>query len=563
MTNLYSLMVVQDHIWDTIKSAIAKAQNAGELPTCDLPTKSLEHPQNPNHGDYSSNIALRLSKQMKINPMQIAELIEAHIDVNSPIESISVANPGFLNFNLESTWVKNQVDEIIEMGDKYGNIQLGNATKIQIEFVSVNPTGPLHIGHARGAVVGSALSNILNAADYKVENEYYVNDAGAQVDNFAESIYAQYKKDKGIDVNIPEDGYKGDYINEIASDISSCTNLNIDDMSEEHALQSIKEYGLKLMLSAIKQDLDSLRVHMDEWFSEKSLYQDGTYKTIKQELNKNNLLETKDGALWFKSSELGDDKDNVVEKSNGRPTYFASDIAYHYNKFTLRNFEFVVNIWGSDHQGHIPRLKTVVNALKIDSSRLKFILTQMVKLKRGSSAVKMSKRSGELITLAEFIKEVGADACRFFFLSRSPDSQLDFDIELAQKQSSENPVYYIQYGHARICSILKNAKENNIQFNDGDVNLLDDPNELNLIKKILALPETVQSISVRLEPHHLAHYALDLSSAFHLYYQNCKVISTDDEELHITKARLKLCEATRITINRCLNLMGMSAPEKM
>ena len=561
MTNLYPLMTVQDQIWDAITAAIDKAQTTGHLPACKLPHKSIEHPQNPTHGDYSSNIALRLSKPMKINPMQIAELIEEYLGIESPIESVSVAKPGFLNFNLDPTWVKQQVHGIIEMGNEYGDISLGRGVKIQIEFVSVNPTGPLHIGHARGAVVGSSLSNILNAADFEVQNEYYVNDAGSQIHNFAESIYAQYKKSKGIEVKTPEDGYKGNYIDDIASNIASSSEYNIDDMSEETALNCIKDYGLNLMLTSIKKDLKSLRVHMDEWFSEKSLFENGTYNEIKSKLEKNNLLQKRDNALWFKSSELGDDKDNVIEKSNGSPTYFASDIAYHYNKFALRDFEFVVDIWGADHQGHIPRLKTVVQSLGIDPSRLRFIVTQMVKLKRGSTAVKMSKRSGELITLSEFINEVGSDACRFFFLSRSADSQLDFDIELAQKQSSENPVYYIQYGHARICSILKNAKENSIRFDDGDVNLLNDPNELNLIKKILGLPEIIRLVSMRLEPHHLAHFALDLSSAFHLYYQNCKVISSNNQDL--TKARLKLCEATRITINRCLNLMGMSAPEKM
>ena len=561
MTNLYPLMTVQDQIWDAITAAIDKAQNTGHLPACKLPHKSIEHPQNPTHGDYSSNIALRLSKPMKINPMQIAELIEEYLDIESPIEAVSVAKPGFLNFNLDPTWVKRQVHGIIEMGAEYGDISLGRGAKIQIEFVSVNPTGPLHIGHARGAVVGSSLSNILNAANFEVQNEYYVNDAGSQIDNFAESIYAQYKKSKGIEVKISEDGYKGNYIDDIASNIASSSEYNIEDMSEKTALNCIKDYGLNLMLTSIKQDLKSLRVHMDEWFSEKSLFENGTYDEIKSKLEKNNLLQKRDNALWFKSSDLGDDKDNVIEKSNGSPTYFASDIAYHYNKFALRDFEFVVDIWGADHQGHIPRLKTVVQSLGIDPSRLRFIVTQMVKLKRGSTSVKMSKRSGELITLSEFINEVGSDACRFFFLSRSADSQLDFDIELAQKQSSENPVYYIQYGHARICSILKNAKENSIQFDDGDVNLLNDPNELNLIKKILGLPEIIRLVSMRLEPHHLAHFALDLSSAFHLYYQNCKVISPNDQDL--TKARLKLCEATRITINRSLNLMGMSAPEKM
>ena len=563
MTQPHSLPNMEEQIWKGITEAISNAQNSGHLPVLELPVKSIEQPQNPGHGDYSSNIALRLAKPINMKPMEIAEIIEDLFKTKTPIKSISVASPGFLNFTLDPDWIKVQVNEIIEMGNEFGNIPLGNGGKVQVEFVSVNPTGPLHIGHARGAVVGSSLSNILTAANYQVQREYYVNDAGSQIDNFAKSIYAQYQKHNGIITELHDDGYRGEYIDAVALNIKAELGHKIDKMDSKEALETIKAFGLALMLKAIKHDLKTLRVHMDEWFSEKSLYENGTYDEVKSKLNKNDLLLKKDNALWFTSSKLGDDKDNVVEKSNGNPTYFASDIAYHYNKFKLRDFEIVVDIWGSDHQGHIPRLKTVMKSLEIDPSRLKFIITQMVKLKRGSKSVKMSKRSGELITLAEFINEVGVDACRFFFLSRSADSQLDFDIELAKQKSADNPVYYIQYGHARICSIIKNAKEQRIDFSNGNVDLLDHPSELDLIKKILNMPEVIHLISLRLEPHHLAHYALELASAFHLYYQNCKVISLDTSELELTKARLKLCEASRIAINRCLTLMGMSTPEEM
>ena len=563
MTQPYSLTTIQDQIWKGITEAISIAQNNGQLPICELPFKSIEHPQNPSHGDYSSNIALRLAKPLKMNPMKIVEIIKDLFKVKMPIESISAAKPGFLNFTLDPAWVKSQINKVIELGESFGNISLGAGMEIQVEFVSVNPTGPLHIGHARGAVVGSSLSNILTAADYQVHKEYYLNDAGAQIEKFAMSIFANYKNQKGIVTKIPDDGYQGEYIDEVTSTIEADLGPEIDKMSDQEALNTIKDAGLELMIKAIKHDLITLRVEMDEWFSETSLYENGTYNEVKSKLNDNNLLLKKDNALWFTSSKLGDDKDNVVEKSNGNPTYFASDIAYHYNKFKIRDFKFVVNIWGSDHQGHIPRLKTVMQALEIDPSRLKFIITQMVKLKRGSTAVKMSKRTGELITLSDFIKEVGVDACRFFFLSRSADSQLDFDIELAKLKSSDNPVYYIQYAHARICSIIRNAKQQKIDFLNGNVDLLDHSTELDLIKKILNMPEIIRLISLRLEPHHLAHYALELAAAFHLYYQNCKVISTDTSEFELTKARLKLCEASRLTINRCLNLMGMAAPKEM
>ena len=443
-------MTIQDQIWNSITKAVVTAQENFELPACELPQKLIEHPQNPDHGDYASNIALRLSKPMNMAPMKIASIIENAFEAKTPIESVAVAEPGFLNFLLDADWTKTQVNEIIKMGNEYGNIPIGLGKKVQVEFVSVNPTGPLHVGHARGAVVGSSLSNILQAAGYKVQQEYYVNDAGSQIENFAKSIYTRYKKNKGITIEMPKDGYQGEYIAEIALNIESESGPEIDKMTETEALESIKTSGLSLMLSHIKKDLTSLRVQMDEWFSEKSLYENGTYDEVKHKLDQKSLLIKKDNALWFTSSKLGDDKDNVIEKSNGDPTYFASDIAYHYDKFKLRNFEFVVDVWGSDHQGHIPRLKTVMQSLDIDPNRLRFIVTQMVKLKRGAKSVKMSKRSGELITLAEFINEVGADACRFFFLSRSADSQLDFDIELAKQKSSDNPVYYIQYGHVTI-----------------------------------------------------------------------------------------------------------------
>jgi arginyl-tRNA synthetase len=424
-----------------------------------------------------------------------------------------------------------------------------------VEFVSVNPTGPLHVGHGRGAVLGSALANVLSAAGYTVEREYYVNDAGNQIDLFRRSLYARYCQQLGRDEPMPEGGYVGDYMIDIAKDIIKEKGKIFIDKPEE-----LGQLGMAMVIESIKSDCARLGVTFDVWFSEKSLYEGGQYKKAMKLLKDGGVIVEKEGALWFASTNLGEDKDNVLVRSDGTPTYFASDVAYHYNKFIERGFDKVINIWGADHQGHVSRMKAVVGALEIDPSRLEIIISQMVTLKRGDTVVRVSKRTGEMITLRELMDEVGPDACRFFFLSRSADSQMDFDMELAKKQSADNPVYYVQYAHARVCSILRKAKEEGIKFGKGDVSLLISEPEIALIRKMLELPEVIEQTAKTLEPHHLPHYSLDLATVFHNFYEQCRVV-TDDKEL--TKARLQLVDATRIVLARVLHLMEMTAPEKM
>lgn len=543
-----------------------QAQADGELPAqpaADPAVVVVERPQKPEHGDYASNVALRMAKRLGVPPMAIASAVASRVAEPGLIASASVAKPGFVNVALEPTWLTSQVDQIRAAGDSFGRVDTGGGQRVQVEFVSVNPTGPLHIGHARGAVIGSGLAAILEAAGYHVDREYYVNDAGSQMDLFARSVYSRYMRGLGRNVPVPADGYRGEYVDDVAGEIAAEHGDRLGDMDAELAIARMRHLGLEKMLRSIREDLDSVRVSMDVWFSESSLYDDGSYEMVKGMLEDRGLLSRRDGALWFTSTALGEDKDNVVERSSGEPTYFASDIAYHYDKFVRRGFDSVVDVWGADHQGHIPRMKAVVSALDIDPARLQFMITQMVKLRRGTEAVKVSKRSGELITLREFVDEVGADACRFFFLSRSPDSQMEFDIELAKRESSDNPVYYVQYAHARISGILRLAGERGIDYADGDISLLGHESELALIRKILELPELVDLMAARLEPHHLPHYAGELATAFHWFYQQCRVVSSEPGAEETTKARLKLVEASRIALARCLALMGVDAPERM
>ncbi len=559
-------MLVRDRIAGLVTAALKQAQADGELPAqpaADPAVVVLERPQKSEHGDYASNVALRMAKRLGVPPMAIASAIASRVAEPGLIASASVAKPGFVNLALEPTWLTSQVDQIRAAGDSFGRVDTGGGRRVQVEFVSVNPTGPLHIGHARGAVIGSGLAAILEAAGYHVDREYYVNDAGSQMDLFARSVYSRYMQGLGRDVPVPADGYRGEYVDDVAGEIAAEHGDRLGDMDAELVIARVRHLGLEKMLRSIREDLDSVRVSMDVWFSETSLYEDGSYERVKGMLADRGLLSRRDGALWFTSTALGEDKDNVVERSSGEPTYFASDIAYHYDKFVRRGFDSVVDVWGADHQGHIPRMKAVVSALDIDPARLQFMITQMVKLRRGTEAVKVSKRSGELITLREFVNEVGADACRFFFLSRSPDSQMEFDIELAKRESSDNPVYYVQYAHARISGILRLAGERGIEYADGDISLLGHESELALIRKILELPELVDLMAARLEPHHLPHYAGELATAFHWFYQQCRVVSPEPGSEGTTKARLKLVDASRIALARCLALMGVDAPERM
>ena len=543
-----------------LTEAAKKAQQEGKLPSVELPEITIERPQKAEHGDYASNFPLKLSRIARANPMAIANELVALMPKSEEIESAVAAPPGFINFTLKNKWLNLQVDNILTAGETYGNNDMGQGKKVQVEFVSINPTGPLHVGHGRGAILGSALVNILAASGYNVEKEYYFNDAGNQMDIFRRSLLARYLQSLGVKAEVPENGYMGNYMIVLAQEIIAGHGDKFQKLSETEALKQLGDIGIGKVKDKIKKDLTQLRVEFDVWFREQSLYENGQYDKVMAILRKGDHLAEKEGATWFVSSNLGEDKDNVVVRSNGAPTYFATDIAYHYNKFIERHFEKVIDIWGADHQGHVPRMKAVVAALGIDPEQLQIIIHQMVTLKRGGELVRVSKRTGDLITLEEVMEEVGVDACRFFFLARSASSQMDFDLELAKKQSQENPVYYVQYAHARIASIMRLVDEKKITFTDGDTSLLTTEAELTLIRKLLHFPELIEMATLALEPHHLAYYAQELANTFHAFYKDCRVV-TDDVEL--TKARLKLVMASKTVLAKTLHLMGMNAPDRM
>ena len=552
--------MVKQELARCLQQDVANAQRKGSLAAAVLPEVLIEHPQNPEHGDFASGLPLKLARAMKMSPMGIAEKVSEHIVPPPQIDKIWTAAPGFINFTLREDWLRTQVESVLAAGESYGDINLGNNKRVQLEFVSVNPTGPLHVGHGRGAVLGSTLANVLTISGYAVEKEFYINDMGNQIDNFGRSLYARYRQCQNQEVAMPPDGYYGNYMIDLAKEIVQEEGDRFLSLTESEAASQLAEVGTAKMLEKIKQDLELLNVVFDDWFSERSLYQGGQYSKTMELLRSGGYIAKKENATWFESSILGEDKDNVLVRSDGSPTYFASDIAYHYNKFAERKFDRVIDIWGADHQGHVPRMKAVLKALGQDPERLKVIICQLVTLRRGQEIVKVSKRSGDIITLKEVVDEVGADACRFIFLSRSADSQMDFDIELAKRQSADNPVYYVQYAHARIASILDFAKQRGIDCSQGDVSLLTTEPELSLIRPLILLPEIVEQVAVTLEPHHLPYYAQDLATVFHSFYKQCRVVSEDEA---LTKARLKLVTATQIALAKVLHLMGMTAPEKM
>jgi arginyl-tRNA synthetase len=544
----------------SLREAVLKAQQEGALAAAALPDVLIEHPQNPEHGDFASGFPLRMARAMKMSPLALAEQVSKHIVPPPEVERVWIAPPGFINFTLREDWLSTEVESIVTTGGSYGDLELGKGTNVQLEFVSVNPTGPLHVGHGRGAVLGSTLANVLSAAGYDVEREYYINDMGAQITNFGRSLYARYQQCLGKQVDIPPDGYHGNYMIDLAREVVQEQGDRFLCLPDGEAVSRLGEVGVAKIMQTIKHDLELLDVVFDNWFSEASLYQGEQYGKAMELLRGGGYVVEKENATWFESSSLGEDKDNVLVRGDGSPTYFASDVAYHYDKFLERKFDKVIDIWGADHQGHVPRMKAVLRALGCDPEQLKVIICQLVTLRRGEELVKVSKRSGDIITLREVIEEVGPDPCRFIFLSRSADSQMDFDMELAKKQSADNPVYYVQYAHARIASILRLAKQREIDHSQGDVSLLTTEPELTLIRRLILLPELVERVAVTLEPHHLPYYAQDLATAFHSFYKQCRVVSEDEG---LTKARLKLVEATQTVLARVLRLMGMSAPEKM
>jgi arginyl-tRNA synthetase len=555
--------MIKQELERLISDAVRKAQDAGDLPSVVVPDVPLERPQRPEHGDYASSLALRLSRSARMSPLEMAKVIAAHVEVDGGLASVDVAPPGFVNFRLAPAWLAAQVDSVLEAGERFGDVPLGEGRSLQVEYVSANPVGPIHVGNGRGLALGDTLANVLAAAGYQVQREYLVNDAGTQTETFAATLYARYQQLFGREVEIPEGGYPGDYMVQLAERIRDERGESLLGPPGEPYPPELHDLGVSMMMDVIKDDLALVGVHYDRWFSERSLYQpaaENTYEKALAHLREGRYVTEREGAVWFSSSELGDEKDNVLVRSSGAPTYFASDVAYHYDKFLLRGFEKVINVWGADHQGHVPRMKAAVAALGVDPERLTIIVYQLVTLRRGAVAVRLSKRAGEIITLREVVEEVGADAVRFFFVGRAADSHMDFDIELAKRQSAENPVYYVQYAHARIAGILSHAKERIPSFDDGDVSLLAHESELALIRKMLQLPELVEGVAVSLEPHQLPYYAMDLATAFHDFYEKCRVVSDDEA---ISKARLKLCAAAKLVLARALSLIGVSAPERM
>lgn len=554
---------MKNKILKIIKNALNASVEKGQLPEFSLPYIEVEPPANPQHGDYAANAAMILAAQAKQNPRKIAQIIQENIsDEENIIEKTQIAGPGFINFFLKDEVWHNSLKNIDEQKEKFGRIDSGGSKKVQVEFVSANPTGPLHIGHARGAVVGDVIANLLTTAGYKIFKEYYINDAGNQMNNLGKSVLLRYRELTGEKIDFPETCYRGDYIKDISREILDSEGGMYLKANEEETIRYFTQVAGRKILEEIKVDLKDFGVTFDEYFSEKELYQDNGVKNLLNKLQKQGFVYSDGETLWFKTTSFGDEKDRVVIRKNGEPTYFAADIAYHQNKFS-RGFEMIIDIWGADHHGYMPRMWAGVQALGYNKDALKIILVQLVNLLRGGVPAAMSTRSGEFVTLREVLDEVGRDAARYNFLMRRSDSHLDFDLELAKKQSTENPVYYVQYAHARICSIIRMAQERAIalpDYADIDPGLLSEPEERTIIKMLVRYPEMIQGAANSLEPHRVTFYLNELAGVFHSYYNKNKVISGDEK---LTGARLFLTKTVRIVLQNALNILGVSAPEKM
>jgi arginyl-tRNA synthetase len=523
----------------------------------------VEKPLIKQHGDYSSNIALQISREIKKNPEEIAQIILKHLELPSFIEKVSIKKPGFINFFLSNKWLQQNIKSIINKENKYKKKD-NSSKKIQIEFVSVNPTGDLHIGHARGAVIGSTLANLLKTQGYQVTKEYYINDAGNQILLFTESLYSRYMNLFSHNLPIPENGYEGKELEEIAKQIKLKNEDKFTKIPKNEALVKLKEIGIREILKNIKKDLKKLGVEYDSWFNESSLIRSGQFSETINILRKKGLVFEEDGAIWLNSKKIGDDKNNVlIKRDDGGPTYFATDIAYHKNKFLTRNFDTVIDIWGADHHGHIKRLSDALKALGIDINNFVVILNQIVSLKTKFSMAKFSKRKGTTIPLKDLIEEVGKDACRYIFLSKSPESQIEFDIDISKQKSSENPVYYVQYAHARMNSIIEKSKILNLSEINSNLKLLNHDAEIELMKKLSELPDILRFSSEKLEVHSLPQYTLELSQLLQKFYEECRVLPETPKDEEISKSRLQLIKASKLILSEALSIMGMESPNKM
>ncbi len=587
---------MKHHLQQLIVTALASLQRRGELPEKEHPDVRIENSRDPRRGDYACNIALTLAKAVGRKPRELAEILVAALPASPRVEKVEIAGPGFINFFMTAAAFQNVVREVLEAGEAYGHSTIGDDKRVQVEFVSANPTGPLHVGHGRGAAYGAAVADLLAAAGFQVHREYYVNDAGRQMDILATSVWLRYLERCGETIAFPSNGYRGNYIYDIVEKLHQqhgnrfCRNAeavftetippdepaggdkeqHIDALIErarellgEEDYERIFHTALTHILDDIRDDLEEFGVVYEEWFSERSLTKSGAVQNVIERLRERGHLYEKEGALWFRSSAFGDEKDRVVVRENGQPTYFASDIAYHADKME-RGFERVIDIWGADHHGYVPRVRAALQALGYDSERLDVLLVQFAILYRDGQRVQMSTRSGSFVTLRELREEVGNDAARFFYVMRKCEQHMDFDLDLAKSQSNDNPVYYVQYAHARVCSVMHQLEERELSYDRsaglGQLHLLTEPREEQLLRRLARYPEVVESAALNYEPHLLTHYLRELATDFHTYY-NAHQFLVDSAGLR--DARLSLILAVRQVIANGLGLLGVSAPERM
>ncbi|WP_272030296.1 arginine--tRNA ligase [Oceanobacillus kimchii] len=556
-------MNVLEQTEQKLKEQIHQAVINADLATEDqIPDIILEKPKDKAHGDFATNIAMQLARIAKKAPRQIADDIVENLNKSeASVEKVEIAGPGFINFFMKQDFLGEVIETVLSAGDNYGKSTGGNGEKVQVEFVSVNPTGDLHLGHARNAAFGDVLCNVFAAAGYEVEREYYINDAGNQINNLGLSVEARYLQEIGKDVDMPEDGYRGQAIIDIAKELVKEDGEKWADKDHEERLDFFKEYGLKASLRNIESDLKDFRVEFDHWFSERSLFKDGQIDDTLAVLDDGGYTFEKDGALWFKTTEFGDDKDRVLIKGDGNYTYLTPDIAYHKNKLD-RGFDRIINVWGSDHHGYIPRMRAALQALGYPVEKFDVKIIQMVNLFEAGEKVKMSKRTGKAVSLRELMDEVGIDAVRYYFVARSNDSQLDFDMDLAKSQSNDNPVYYAQYAHARICTMLSQAKSKGFNTEaEYDASLLTAEKELDLLKKIGELPQMIVDAADKHTPHKVTQYIFELATLLHSFYNAEKVLDANNEAR--THARIALMKAVRQTLANAMTIIGISAPEKM
>ena len=555
---------VENKLNEAIALAVEKATQSGDLPEAEMPKFIIEKPADKKNGDFSSNIAMAGARAYHQAPRMIAEAIVKNFSLDGGyIDRCEIAGPGFINFYLSDKYYSDVLKDIVASGDSYGRSNYGEGKRILVEFVSANPTGPMHIGNARGGAIGDCLASVLDAAGYDVQREFYINDAGNQIEKFATSLEVRYLQECGRDVELPEDAYHGEDITVHARNFYSEVGDKYAECDSQERRDALVAYALPKNIAGLEADLGKYRIKYDKWFRESTLHNDGSVQKIIEALKEKGVTYEQDGALWFKASEFGNDKDIVLIRANGIPTYIVPDIAYHYNKLVTRGYDKAIDVLGADHHGYIPRMKAALTALGLDANRLDIVIMQMVRLVRNGETIKLSKRSGKAITLNTLLEEVPIDAARFFFNLREPNSHFDFDLELAAKQSSENPVYYVQYAHARICSIIKKAADEGIEVttpSEEALNRLNSSEERDLISHLASLTDEIIGAAKSYDPARITHYVIELATLFHKFYNAHRVVS-DDKEL--TEARLFLCTAVKNTIKNILVMLKVDVPESM